>query len=698
MARLALCLMVGILLSVNFSAEITREYYLILQVLSTLFALVYFVAVLVQKERQLIPKSLFLSILALFTVILLGFLHTHAHNEQLDATHLSNRKDSVRCYEARIVSEVTIKPNHNAFLIEMLSAKSAKGWTNVHGRVKIYARDSSTQYLEYGDTVLIWACPQQVAAPKNPKQFDYLAFLSRQNIHHQQFVGAGEITKLSSPKGWGFMRIALKARHYSDSVLKTFLKPETEEYAVAAALLLGLRTELDDDTLQAYSVSGTMHILAVSGMHVALLFVVFDWLLSWWKVRKRGNWLYLVAALTILWSYATLTGLSASVLRAAAMLTVVVLAETFGKRKNIYNTLSASVFGLLLYCPYLLLDVGFQLSCLAVFGIVFIHRQLERLWSSPYFLLDLLWQTLCVSVAAQIMTMPISLYYFDQFPTYFLLANLLIVPWCSFMMYSGLLLLILHAVPYIGWLLAWITKWQIWLMNFIVFQIDTLPMASIEHIHLEMWEVVLFYLFLFTMFLFLVQKRFNYLIISFLLSIIWLTGSWWQYQEAKQQHVLAIMHLPNHSHLLFLNAQQARVYADSSLLLDIKAFKNNMLPFLNSRGCADVRLQNWEQESPDVMIKKTFYGERIYWEGLCIDHLQNKLTKPIRGQSELVLVSHDALGSLRMIEELEFKYLIFDATNKIYRVQKLQKEAMEGGLSLYDVQKNGAWIKAREEL
>ncbi len=696
MARLLVTLVSGIALALVFGTELSAEQVQIAQWICVGMVLIFVLLHFYFQSTVLRPYHALLGVWGLFCLMLIGFSHTCNHNQRLDKQHFTNQKDSILYSRIRLVTEATIKPKHTSFLAEITAYKSPKGWQSAKGRIKVYLRqDSSAGCLEYGDALLLKGTPSELEPPKNPFQFDYKAFLGRQNVYHQLFVEEGAWLLLEKRQNFSLMACALKARHYADSVLKAHLDPRTEEYGVAAALLLGLRTELDEDLLGAYSVSGTMHILAVSGMHVMLLFLVLDWLLTRFKVKKRGNWSYMVFALLLLWSYAMLTGLSASVLRAAAMLSVVVVADTFGKRKNVYNSLSVSAFGLLLYCPYLLLDVGFQLSYLAVLGIVFIHRQLYSLYDFEGYLSDLLWQVFCVSLAAQIMTMPISLYYFDQFPTYFLLANMLIVPWNAFMMYSGLLLLLFHWVPYLSWLLAMATKWQIWLMNRIVLWIDSLYLSSFEHIHLDLWEVLTFYLLLFCLFHFFVYARFKYLILSVLIAILWLGGSFLHYQKTSKQKIIMVLHTQQQANLLLLNGQEARLWVSPSLLLDYKTFKNNILPLCNAKGIIKIRTQAFDKPFPKISSQKTEYGHRIYWEGLCIDHLEKPLKKPLMGQTDIVLVSQNALFKLDRLAEVAFQTIVLDASNKPSLAKRLEKEALKHGLELHNVGSKGAWILER---
>ena len=214
---------------------------------------------------------------------------------------------------------------------------------------------------------------------------------------------------------------------YSDSVLKKMI-PSKQSYGVASALFLGIRDGIDNEVQNAYRSAGATHVLAVSGLHVGILSAIIAFLLGFLRKHNKFKYLYLFFVLGVLFSYSFLTGLSPSVLRASVMFAIIQIGLTFSRRTNIYNNLAFSAFLLLIFSPYMIFEVGFQLSYLAVLGIVLIQPKIVRLWKPSSWIIKKGWELLTVSLAAQLITFPICLYYFHQFPSYFWLSGFVVIP------------------------------------------------------------------------------------------------------------------------------------------------------------------------------------------------------------------------------------------------------------------------------
>jgi competence protein ComEC len=206
---------------------------------------------------------------------------------------------------------------------------------------------------------------------------------------------------------------------------------------VAEALLLGIKDDLDDSVSDAYSTSGTLHVLAVSGLHVALIFAILGKILHGLYSVRFGSITALSIQIGATWFYAVLSGFSPSIIRAAVMLSLISIGKNMKRRPSSGNMLLASAFFILIADPDSLFDLGFQLSYLAVTGIIYLAEPIENLILVKYRLLSLLWESASVTIAAQLFTTPLILYHFGRFPIYFLLANLTIVPWSSLILYAG---------------------------------------------------------------------------------------------------------------------------------------------------------------------------------------------------------------------------------------------------------------------
>ncbi|MHB9141736.1 MAG: ComEC/Rec2 family competence protein, partial [Paludibacter sp.] len=239
-----------------------------------------------------------------------------------------------------------------------------------------------------------------------------------------------------------------------------------------------------------YSHSGAMHILAVSGLHVGVIYLILSFLLSFLNGNKKLKILKAILIIILLWVYAFLTGLSPSVVRATVMFSFVAFGTCFERKSQIYNTISVSAFLMLLFNPNYLFEVGFQLSYCAVICIVYFQPKIAKWFQPKNKIFRWSWDLLAVSLAAQIGTAPIALYYFHQFANYFLLTNMIAIPVATLIIYFAVALLIVAPVPFISTFLAFILKWLLRFLNFSIETIDNLP-HSISILSFDFWQLVL---------------------------------------------------------------------------------------------------------------------------------------------------------------------------------------------------------------
>lgn len=346
--------------------------------------------------------------------------------------------------------------------------------------------------LKYGDVIAFRNEAKPILGPKNPDQFDFRHYMSMQGIYESIYLDQKNSVVLDRDQGFFLY-------HWADELRLKFLKVLTQngikedQFAVASALLIGQRNYLDAETIEDYSNAGAMHVLAVSGLHVGILYLILNFLLNFFGKSRRARGFTCVVLLSALWLYAMITGFSPSVLRATIMFSFVILANAINRNGNIYNTIAASAFLLLIVDPYLLFHVGFQLSYLAVLGIIYFQPKIYGLISVKYKLLDYVWKITAVSIAAQLTTFPICIYYFHQFPAYFLLSNLIVIPFAGIIFVLGVALLLSAFSSLIsGWVGALLDQ-VISILNLCVKFINELPFSVADGLHISPLECLLLY-------------------------------------------------------------------------------------------------------------------------------------------------------------------------------------------------------------
>ncbi|HOZ41178.1 MAG TPA: ComEC/Rec2 family competence protein [Flavobacteriales bacterium] len=321
------------------------------------------------------------------------------------------------------------------------------------GRVMatLLPRDT-TQGLRPGDRLLMDAPLEPIDRIADPGGFDRRAWAASKGIAHEIFVSADEWKLLDHRPHW--TDPFANARAQVDHWLRRSGLPDRER-GLVKALVLGQRDEVDRDQNTAFARSGTIHVLAVSGMHVGLIYLLIGQLLRGMGASTGWRWLRTIIILLVLWGYAGLTGGSPSVLRATVMFTLFSLAQLRDRRPDQLNSLFSAGFLLLVWDPGMLVQASFQLSFLAVLGILLFLKPIQRLWQPRWWVLEQLWSLAAVSLAAQAFTTPVSILLFNAFPVWFLPANLVIVTAMTFAVYLSIALLVLHTVPVIGPLIAW---------------------------------------------------------------------------------------------------------------------------------------------------------------------------------------------------------------------------------------------------
>lgn len=304
-------------------------------------------------------------------------------------------------------------------------------------------KDSLKRHSLPGDAFIIAGTPQPIARPLNPYSFDYAAYMEKQGIFHQLGLGKNYINAgvIKNPDYY--------IGRFRESLIKSFdiheYSPEIQ--STLNALVFGQRQDLDKAITDAYKDAGVMHILAISGLHFTVLFYMLTVMFRPLnRLGKRGKLLQFITILAILWGFALLTGLSASVVRSVVMFTFILTGKHFNRNANIYNSLAISFLLLILCNPDFLFDAGFQLSYLAVLGIVTAEPLYRKVHFSKYRAVNYIPDLLMVSLAAQIAVLPLSLYYFGQIPLLFLLANIVVIPVSNAVLILGLVTLLLNFI------------------------------------------------------------------------------------------------------------------------------------------------------------------------------------------------------------------------------------------------------------
>jgi competence protein ComEC len=621
--------------------------------------------------------------LGLTLIFIFGFAILLQKNESRQVTHLLHFKEPIEAYEAIVKSTPEMKEKSWKMEVQILKVKS-NGWHPVTGTVLLYvSRKSDTTSIKYDDVLLIKGSPPELQAPGNPHEFDFKRFLSFKRIYHQQFVLPENIKLVHHTKSKSLFYYASIARQNASAIMKKHL-PGKKEQAIALALVLGVNDGLDNDLQNAYSASGAMHVLSVSGLHVGILYAMILLLLKPIRTLAWSRWPIAIISLIALWAYAFVTGLSPSVLRAVTMFSFIALAKPFGRGSNIYNTLAGSAFVLLAYNPYLIMSVGFQLSYLAVIGIVYLQPPLYRLWDARNKIVDWIWQITCVSIAAQIATFALGLLYFHQFPVYFLFSNLFVIPGSFGVLILGILLLVVGWFEPLANLIGFLLEINIKILNESVFIVEDLPLSLINGVYLTTFECWLLILLIFTFIFLFERKRFSWVIGALAVCVFFSISTWLHFHENVNAKYMVVYRVPGHSAIELIDQGQSIFLTDTVLIKDEERMRFHIRPNRLFTGVAQT----------ENKVPKAFGGNDLtyfVWNSKKVLLVNNKnATFPKNISVDYLIVGNNALSPSR-IKNLAFETLILDSSNS--RAYLVQCKNQNKDVHIHSVSEQGAFIE-----
>ena len=686
-------------------------------------------------------------LLGLLVVGLAGFVLTQQRTESRRADHISRFTSRIEAYEATVDDYPATRASTFATTLRVSKIRVAGRWQTATGgiRVSIF-RAAGVLAPQYGQVWLVRGHPDPSRPPLNPGEFDYRRYLEYRQVYHQQFLRPAQFRVVGTAPGSVLRAVSYRAARVLDNVFRSYIK-SPREYALASALVLGLKDDIDDDTKQAYASTGTTHIMAVSGLQVGLLFGALAWLLKRLFGARRGfRWASAGLELTVIWSYAFLTGLSASVLRATVMFTLIILARAWVRQSSIYNTLAAAAFGLLLYDPFLIADIGFQLSFLAVLSIVYLQPRIvrlvdarawfdnrrrswqppavQKLWRAGAWSAETVWQATALSLAAQVATFPLGLYYFHQFPLSFLFSNLVAVPLSSAAVYVGLILLVLKGLlALLGLALpaainqrldllvqgvAWVFEKMIWLFNEYIFWISrVMPRALISGIHLTVFQTTLVFAGIGLVLIFFRTRRLPWLAAAAATVLAYSGNRIASAHQLAPDQRLIIYSVPHRSLIGFWQGSTAEFITVDSLPLSETERTRHLIPGLIERESRQSAVRiGWRDSHVAVrrLADPDSANPRLYappapivlaaWRGHRLAFLSGRLgpvTQPCPADV-LILRRNARVAPEQLVATFGTRpQVVFDSSCKSWYITRLDSSLRAQGFRTWDVAAQGAF-------
>ncbi len=539
--------------------------------------------------------------------------------------------------------------------------------------------------LAYGSQIVFVRSPQQIINPNNPGAFNYGRFLLFQGITAQVYLKSNEYKIVADHKGSSVMAAILRLQVYILTTIKTFI-PNQKEQGVAEALLIGYRNDLDKQLVQSYSNTGVVHIIAISGLHLGMIYGFIMFLFSPAKSKRWYRFAMPLTALFILWTFTLLAGAVPSILRSAVTFTFIAVGVLINRKSSIYNTLAASAFCLLLFNPYYLWDVGFQLSYAAVLGITLFTKQIHNLFYLENKMLNKVWLATCVTLAAQIFTLPVVLYNFRQFPILFLITNLLVVALSEIILFALLFLVIVGNWASLATLTGKIIQAMLWLMNSIIQHTEKIPLSLMKDIKIDTVQAWMLYLSIILFVLWLlyrVSKLFVYGLMALVVIAIYTSVDVWQ---KSNQRKLIVYSVQKHNAIDIITGRKALCLYDSALRSDITATNFTINPAHTFYRIIDYR--------DSLLPPKSNLSFRVKNKNiLVLSQPVQRTYLPHKIEADIVIITgNPKLYMNDLLANISCHTIVADNNTSPYKIMKWKEACDSLHISFHSVAQGGAFV------
>ena len=612
-----------------------------------------------------------------FIAVILFFLIGISAVYIQDARNFKNHYNRFYKKEAKVVVRITkiLKSGfyQDKYVAEVVQVRAVK----TRGYVLLnIQKDSLQKLLKIDDQILVHTDFMQVSPPLNPNQFNYKLYLAKQGIYHQLFINRTQFLKLSNASS-SLVGISAKFRNKIQKALLTY-NFKKDEFAVISALLLGQRQGVSKELLTDYAGAGAIHILAVSGLHVGIILLILSFLFRPLEKFKYGSYLKAFCIVLCLWMFAFIAGLSASVVRAVTMFTFLAVGHSLQRKKVVEFSLISSMLFLLIVKPMLLFDVGFQLSYLAVFGIIWLQPKLAAIYKPKFLIAKKIGQLITVSIAAQVGVLPLSIYYFHQFPGLFVLSNLVIIPFLGAILIGGIAVIcmsLLHVLPtFLGLMYGYVIS----LMNAFVSWVAAQEQFLFKELSISFAMMLGCYFFIFFGMLFLI-KRTPKSCMYFLATVLLVQSvSLFEEKRANEKEVFIVFHKSSFSVIGIRTGVHMKIQENLDALK--REESNAIKPYLVAEQIKEVEKVHFKNyirfQEQDILIVDSLGVYQV-----------PKLEKPI-----VVLQYAPKINLERLIHRLKPSLIIADGSNYKSNVNTWEIIAAKNQTPFYDTRKKGAFV------
>ncbi|MBP9102576.1 MAG: ComEC family competence protein [Chitinophagaceae bacterium] len=677
--KLLLSMMVGIV--VQWRLQFSIKLLSILFVIAIVSLVVFFIIPFFNRFRLAVVNGLFTGLLFFCFGALLAWQKDIRNNQEWLGNFYQPKSGLVVTIDEPPV-EKTKSVKSNATVQYLLQNDSI---IPVKGKIIIYFKKDSALNLQYGTQLVFKKSLQEIKNSGNPGGFDYKRFCLFKKITHQVYLKPEEFEILQSEKQSWFRAFIYNIRQKVLNILRTNIQSK-KELGLAEALLIGYKDDLEQSLVQSYTNTGVVHIIAISGLHLGLIYWLLSMLFKPLQKRKKTRWLRPILIITGLWIFSLLAGAQPSILRSALMFTCIVVGDSLARKPSIFNTMAVSAFILLCINPYFLWDVGFQLSYAAVLSIIIFMRPVYNWFYIKNKLLDFIWKLNAVTIAAQVLTVPLGIYHFHQFPNLFLLTNFLAVPLSSAILLGEIFLCVISFIPAAALLFGKLLTWLIRIMNTYIEKIETIKFSLWDGLQITILQTVLLLAFAIAITYWLMERSGKSLKLGLIALFGFVTLRSVAFINSNNQQKIVVYNVPQKTAIDFIDGRNYLFVGDSDLMADDFARNFHLKPSRILYRISDEPTLNQFAMNDNYISYK---GKRILLINESVKYFPLDTIPEI---DLLVIARNPKLYMNTLAKSVKIKQVVFDGSVPAWKTQYWKKDCDSLKIPWHDVSTGGAFV------
>ncbi|WP_333878343.1 ComEC/Rec2 family competence protein [Flavobacterium sp.] len=638
LTKVTLCFIFGILFYQKFQPEANS--------VNSLSGFLLFFLILFQFfiKKKIIFKWLF-GCVALTLSFLLGVSTTTTNKECLKPTHFIHFIEENVSYSItlRVTEKLKSTPKNVRYVAEIKALNQLPCFGKI---ILSIPKSNPVKEIPMSSIAEATGTIIRNKKPLNPNQFDYGKYLENQQIYGRLYLNEDKKLNITGKESSVWTHFA----NFRTKIIRNLERSQFQknELAIVAALLLGQQQDIDPEVLQDYQLAGAVHILSVSGLHVGFLMLLVTFLLKPIPNTHRNKLIKLILILMILWSYGILAGLAPSIVRSVVMFSFVAIGHHLKRSVNPFYTLLVSMFLILLWNPYFLFDIGFQLSYLALFFILWWQPELKATWQPKHKIMIYFWDIVTVSVAAQLGTLPLSLYYFHQFPGLFLVTNIVILPLLGVVMTVGLIAVVIACFGKVPLFIVETESLLIAWQNYIIHKVASLEAFVIQNISFNTSMMLLSYLMIILFILWYNNpnfKRLAFLLLTFICFELLYVGI----KKIRTEEEVIVFNSKEASLLSYRKQNSVTLYCNTE---NWSSFKANTM------------FQNYITANFCIIKERKQYQNVLYLKHQKILLIDSLVLLSDKIKPDIVILTHSPKLNLeRLIQTCKPKQIVADGTN-----------------------------------